>query len=143
MEGLSACRIPLLAALYCVSVAANVCAAPLEPISRRQLGAGAPSSQATSSAPFPDTLTSRPILFNWGFEAVSDDLAQDAALYEEQLSSLLNGPLSDWQSFPRVRCPSIFLLYSSQTTLSVSVACCDLCSSVVFPFRWPSDAHKR
>jgi hypothetical protein len=43
-----------------------------------------------------------PVPFSWGSEVITT-LSQDAEKYEEELSALLDSPLSDWESFPRVR----------------------------------------
>jgi hypothetical protein len=61
-----------------------------------------PCCAAEEPLKYPDTLTSEPIPFKWGFSSVTNDLAEDAARNEDQLSELLDSPLSDWQALPRV-----------------------------------------
>jgi hypothetical protein len=84
----------------CCTTVVCVLATPLAS-SRRQLIQHS-ESQPAGPPKYPDTLTSKPIPFKWGFEAASNDLAVDAARYEDQLSALLRSPLSEWQVIPRV-----------------------------------------
>lgn len=82
--------------------ASFVCASPLE--STESGGQGSQLLRGEEAAEhFPDTLTGKPIPYNWGFSAITDSLVTDAERYEDELSALFDGDLSDWQLIPRVR----------------------------------------
>jgi hypothetical protein len=53
-----------------------------------------------------------PVPYDWGTEFVTT-LSKDAEKYEEQLSALLDSPLSDWETFPRVRSISRVLSFEA------------------------------
>lgn len=100
-------RQSVLMVAFSISLVLSVCGVPLVAavlLSSRGLQShDTTSGHAAATAHYPDTLTGETLPYNWGFEGVTDDLSKDAARYEEQLSTMFNSPLSEWQVLPRVR----------------------------------------
>jgi hypothetical protein len=67
----------------------------------RSLHEAEASSIAPESAPTV-AFSGEPVPYNWGAEFVTT-LSEDSTKYEEELSELLDSPLSEWEVFPRVR----------------------------------------
>lgn len=102
-------RHSVLISILCVSLVFSICAVPLVAAVRhnsRDLQRHVepePSRQAAGPVHYPDILSGKLIPYTWGFGGVTQDLYVDAARYEDELSALFDGPLSDWQVLPRVR----------------------------------------